>query len=286
MKRRVCVVTVTYRGDIDLFEQLCQSMDETMPEMEHHVLVDPSDLDLFGRSAGPNRLIIDASTLLPQFHQFTIGARRLWWRWPFYIARGWTYQQLVKIAYASELDHDAILLVDSDMVFLRAVEDGDVFEGDRVRLYLRPGQADGPEFAKWHDVASRALGLPETGYTGSDYISTAVIWSPQVVRAMIARIEASTGRKWHDALIANFRFSEYITYGIFCQHVSGLHTDLIAATQKELCHCSWHYDLKTEEGVAAFVAELAPHHAGVLIQSNLGLTEVRRAELLARFRPS
>ncbi|MBH5321253.1 DUF6492 family protein [Aurantiacibacter sediminis] len=286
MQRRMCVVTVTYRGDISLFEQLCQSMDAVMPEMEHHVLLDPSDLTLFQRFEGPHRRIVDASTLLPQFREFTLGSRRLWWRWPFFIARGWTYQQLVKIAYVSQLDYDAALLADSDMIFLRALQDSDVFDPERVRLYHRPGQADGPEFVKWHNSASRCLGLPETGYTGSDYISTAVIWSPEVVRAMVTRIETSTGRKWHDALIANFRFSEYITYGIFCQRVPGAHRDLVSPTKSELCHCSWHYDLRSEAGVEAFVAELQPHHAGVLIQSNLGMNEAERNDILARFRAS
>ena len=282
MTKTFTLVTVTYSGDLGPFRDLCASVDKHMPDVEHHVLVDRSDLEVFAEFSGPNRRIVDCSGLLPSYRELNIARKRVWLRWPFKVVRGWIYQQLAKIGYVHSLDCDAAVIVDSDAVFIRAIEQSDLFDGDAVKLYRRPDHPSGPadQSAQWHDAASRALGLPTRGYTGADYISTAVISSPEVLRNAVKRIEAVWGQPWDRVLSRFFRFSEYVIYGVFCDHVRGPHQDRIARTEAELCHCSWHYDLSAPTGRAQFAAGLESHHRAVLIQSNLGLgPEARRAVL-------
>jgi len=286
MTKTFTLVTVTYSGDLGPFRDLCASVDQHMPDVEHHVLVDRSDLDVFAEFSGPKRKIVDCATVLPSYREFNVGRKRVWVRWPFKVVRGWIYQQLGKIGYVQSLDCGAAVIVDSDAVFIRAIEESDLFDGDAVKLYRRPDHPSGPadQSAQWHDVASRALGLEPRGYTGADYISTAVIWSPAVLRDAIRHIDAGSSQSWDQVLTRFFRFSEYVIYGVFCDHVQGPHQDRIAKTEAEICHCSWHYDLSSTMGRAGFVGDLKDHHRAVLIQSNLGLSPEARQAVLNEFK--
>jgi len=288
MTKSFLLVTKTYKGDYALFEQLCASIDRLMPAVEHHILVDRSDLELFEPFATSRRKIICCTNELSQYRELNIGQRRLWWRWPGTLVRGWIFQQLAKLHYVRNLNVDAAVLVDSDAVFIRGIEPEDLFEGDRIKLYACPGKSSGPaeQSPKWHDVASRSLGLREKGYTGSDYISQAVIWSPTIIRQMLDRIETVCGTSWDRALTKSFRFSEYVIYGVFCEHAEGEHRSLISLTSKELCHCSWDYALSSKAEVQRFVTDIKSHHRAVLIQSNLGMSEAKRREILSEITAS
>lgn len=285
MARSFCIVTKTYHGDAGAFADLCRSIDRHMPDITHYVLVDRSDLALFAPYGSDRRKVIDCSALLPKFREFNLAGKRLWWRWPTRIVRGWIYQQLAKISFTATLTEDAALLIDSDALFVRPVAPEQIFSGERVKLWRSPEAGKSPEHSKWHDVAMKSFGKAAVGYTGFDYISNAVIWSPPVVAAMIAKIESVSDRKWFDVLTANFRFSEYIQYGVFCDHVEGAHQQGIVPTEQELCHCSWHYDINTPEGVADFAGAIEDYHCAVLIQSNLKLEDHERRTILAAVAP-
>lgn len=286
MDKSYSLITISYKGDLKPFEDLCKSIDLHMPDVRHYVLVDRQDVPLFENFASDRRIIVDCSKELPQFRAFEFMGRRLWWRPMRTIVRGWIYQQIAKIHFSAKLKDDAVVIVDSDAVFLRPITPEHLFSGERVKLYHAPGKPSGPpsESDKWHNVALTSFGLPATGYTGSDYVSTAVIWSPEVVRGMIAQIERATGKKWYDALTKNFRFSEYVLYGVFCKMVAGSHQDLIEVTEQELAHCSWHHDLGDAEGIDHFVRSMDPVQTAVLIQSNLRMPAGQRAEIMQRFR--
>lgn len=283
MTRTFAIFTKTYVGDLSRFTQLCESIDRHMPQVKHYVLVDHSDYALFAHFQSDRRLVIDCRTVLPQFTEINLPGRRLWWKFPAVLVRGWIYQQLIKIGFSATLKEDAVVVVDSDVTFRRALTEDDLFIGSAVKFYRAPDRADSPQFDQWHRIAQKCLGVPETGYPGYDYIIPAISISPKVMRAMIARIEEATGRNWVAALCGHFRFSEYVLYGNFCDKVEGAHTGLVQATPDGFCHCSWDYDLDDPKGLDAFVAEFGERHACLVVQSNLGLTEQRRSEILARF---
>lgn len=284
MSPSFALLTKTYSGDFTDFARLCASIDRHMPQFMHHVIVDSVDQSLFAPFAGSNRKIAVAETLLPQFRPIALPGRRFWFKSPRYFVRGWIFQQLAKLKLASMLTEDAVLLVDSDVVFLRPLQTNHVFEGAKVKLYHWPGVPSGPpsESGKWHSAACRALGLPARGYTGADYISTVIAWSPAVVRAMLDHIASATRMAWTDALLRDFRFSECVLYGVFCQHVAGPHADLVKPTRETLCHWSWPYNLDHPAGTDAYVDGLRPDKVAALLQSNLGIGDMERAEIFAR----
>lgn len=278
----LAIFTISYAGDLEMCRRLCASIDRHMPQARHYLAIDRVDRPLFEPLAGPRRILIETESVLPELRQTTLFGRRMWLTPYGPPVRGWIFQQLVKLAAVAALPETAVVVVDSDAEFLRPIETAAVLRDGRVRLYRAPGAGDAPGHRVWHRVAARVLGLPRTDYFGADFITTAVTWRPDVVRALLARIRRSAWLPWRMALSWRFRFSEYILYGVFAEHVPGPHRDRVFFDDADLCHCSWHYDLDDPAGEAAFLAGLRPHHCAALIQSNLGMPAARRDALLGR----
>lgn len=277
----IALFTKSYAGDLALCTRLCASIDRTMPGLPHYLVVDRVDRPLFAPLVRGARVLVESEAHLPGLWQTQLFGRRLWLSAAGPPVRGWIQQQLAKLAVVATLPETAVVMVDSDVEFLRPLDPAALLREGRTRLYRAPGAGQGPGHRAWHRVAARVLGLPATDYFGADYIANAVTWRPEVVRALLARIAAVTHLPWRVALTWRWRFSEYILYGVFAEHVAGPHRDLLFPDTADLCHSSWHYDLGTPAGRAAFLGGLAPQHAAVLLQSNLGLSLDARDALMA-----
>jgi hypothetical protein len=274
------LLTKSYAGDHAMCRELCASIDAHMPTARHYLVVDRVDLPLFAPLAREGRTVLESEGFLPGMASLRALGRRWWLSLSAPPVRGWIQQQIAKIAVAASLREDVIVLVDSDVVFFRPIDAARLKRDGRVRLYHAPGAAREGEHLRWHEVAADLLGLPRRGYFGADYITNGVTWRPDVVRAMIARIERTTRLPWRVALARRLQFSEYILYGVFAEHVPGPHAEELFLEARDLCHCSWHYDLGSAEGVARFVEGFDDGHVAVLIQSNLALSPEARGEIL------
>ena len=91
-----------------------------------------------------------------------------------------------------------------------------------VRFYRKPNQIDKrlPRHMIWHRVARALLGLPPAEPPYTDYISSPMAWDPTIVRQMLARVTATTGRPWPTAIAGQLHFSECTLYGVFVDDVS------------------------------------------------------------------
>lgn len=276
------LVTKSYRGDFKLCRDLCQSVDRHMPGAMHYLLVDSADMALFEPLESNRRRLVDCSDLLPELRGLDLLGRRVWWRFPATFVRGWIYQQLAKIAFVARMDESAAVHIDSDVYFRAPLCESFIFEGATARLLRNPGGGTSVQHDDWHRIAQRSLGLPVTGYSGCDYIGPGVVWSPDHVRAMIERLNAVSGRAWFDVLAGHFRFSEYLLYGTFCDKLELAGQADLAPGDWSFCHLCWGHDLSTEQGVQHFVEAAQPHHACVLIQSNLGIDYAKRSKILQR----
>lgn len=281
--QKFCLVTVTYAGDLERFKRLCDSIDKIMPNVVHYVLVDKVDYDAFAHMASDKRPIITTDQLLPQLKYFSFRGKRYWLSLWGAIVRPWIFQQLIKIKFTASLQEDMALIVDSDAIFIKPITPDALYNDGKAIIYHAPGAANQPTHQKWHIAAAKALNIPAKNYFGSDYISTAVPWKPEVVRMMVDHINSQHWRPWYAVLASYFRFSEYIIYGVFNSEVKGVHQQHLQRTTDELCHCSWHYDLTDSKQVDKFVGDLQEHHAAVLVQSNLGMSEEDTDQIYSRF---
>ena len=286
---RLAVVTPSYAPDFDLCADLNRSvLARSGEDVHHHIVVAARDLPLFARLAGPRTHIRRAADHLPRGFvpvpgaNLTVNLRR-----PFPPLRGWITQQIVKLAVAATFDADAVLLVDSDIEFVRPFGPQTYLRDGVVRFYRKPEAIDGslPRHVIWHRVARELLGLPPARPPLHDYISAPVAWSPTIVRRMQHRIEMVTGRSWAEAIGARLHFSEATLYGVFVDEVLGGPAVANSSAQM-LCHN--HYDEVPLDaaGLRRFLAGVAPDDVAVMISAKSGTPLELRRRALRDFAPA
>jgi Family of unknown function (DUF6492) len=280
----LAVVTPTYRPDAPLFADLHRSVLEfTPPGTVHHVIVPPRDRALFARYEGPRCRIVPTSDLLPRRYLSVPGANaHVNLRRPWPPVRGWVMQQAVKLAAVSQLDAEVVLLADSDVVLVRAVRrDRFMIDGQPSLFRDEKGVTeDMDRHVVWHRVAREILDLPPAPPPPlPDYINPLNVWRPAVVRELLERIRASTGRDWLDVFNARLHISEFILYGVFVDEV-------LAASgprppgEATISHNSWER-APLDRDAALTLAEGLPRDAVALMISAKSHTplDVRRVAI-------
>lgn len=143
-----CLVTATYRGDLECFMLLRRAVEKFAPEFQHHVLVNTEDYDIF-RSVTENSAkvtFIKSDELLTKrleklrknlsSWRFPL-IKRLAWRYGMDAAvfRGWKIQQLLKLNYLPQIPTNSAIFLDSDIIPVRTINDSDIYSKGKL-LYL------------------------------------------------------------------------------------------------------------------------------------------------------
>src|SRR5947209_3699943 len=117
----LAVITPSFAPDAKLFAELHRSVLEHTPAgTVHHVIVPPEHMSVFNHYTGARCRVWAESELLPRRY-LRLPKAGLWVNvhrpWP--PVRGWVVQQALKIAAAGQVDAEAVLIADSDVVLLR-----------------------------------------------------------------------------------------------------------------------------------------------------------------------
>jgi hypothetical protein len=268
--KRLSVITKSFKPDFELCSDLHQSVLNSFPNWVHHDIIVPhSDVKLFGRLAGPRAHIRCETDLLPRsfvpipFTDITVNLDRL-----FPPVRGWVLQQVVKLAAVAASEADVVLLVDSDVEFVRPVTIETFVRDGVVRFYRKPHDIDEklPRHIAWHRTARALLGLPAVEPPYNDYISSPLACDPAIVRQMLARVTATTGRPWTTAIAAQLHFSEWTLYGVFVDDVIGAPANSFASNDP-LCLVYWDNTPLSRDGAVDFLRSLRPTDIAAVIQS-------------------
>jgi hypothetical protein len=280
---RLAVLTPSYAPDFELCADLHRSVLAHSPEsVQHHLVVPRRDLSLFAELSGPRTHIHCESDFLPRSFvplprvNFSVNVRR-----PFPPVRGWIRQQILKLAAASQLDCDVVVLVDSDIEFVRPFDQDTYVRDGVVRFYRKPGGVDEtlPRHVIWHRTARQLLGLPAVSPPYPDYVSSLLAWDPVVLRQILARITAVTGRPWQTAIGSQLHFSEWTLYGVFVDEVLGAPADSFGSEHTR-CHSYWDETPLDERSLAEFLAGIRPDDIAVMISAKSRTPlEIRRAGL-------
>lgn len=270
---KMAMITTSFRRDLERCRMLCASVDRFVdPTVEHLLLIDRRDVEMFEPLCGPRRRIVVAEETLPWWLRRLPWSKRWWINFRGKPVRNWILQQIIKLSMPSYTDAEVGVFVDSDVTFVRPFAPEQVLVGGRVRLFRRPGYGNYPMHIKWHHAARRLLDVGGNGYTGSDYIGNVIPWRRDTVIDLHQHLQRVNRCPWQAALAGTLRFSEYILYGVYCEHVVGLgEPSEHEPSAEELCHCSWEYPIDKPEDLDAFFAKLGPQHVAVLVQSNLGI---------------
>ncbi|MCM4084875.1 DUF6492 family protein [Paractinoplanes hotanensis] len=278
---RLAIITPSYAPDFELCADLHRSVLRHASEgVEHHIIVPRRDLPLFGRLAGPRTVLHDEAEFLPRSLVAVPGTKyRVNLRRPALPVRGWILQQIIKLAAAARSEADVVVLVDSDIEFVRPFS-AETFRRDGVvRFYRKPGDIDGrlPRHVRWHEVSRSLLGLPASPPPYHDYVSSLLAWDPVIVRQLLERI----GPRWADVVGAQLHFSEWTLYGVFVDHLLPESVRSFA-TDDTRCHAYWDETPLDQAGLRAFLGRLRPEDIAVMISAKSRTpVALRRAHLAA-----
>lgn len=220
---QMAVITPSFAPDFELCADLNRSiLAHSANSVRHHIIVPASDLTLFRQLSGPRTRIDCENDFLPRsfvtFGRYTINLGR-----PFPPVRGWILQQILKLAAVAACEEDVALLVDSDIEFIRPFSVDTFVRDGVVRFYRKPDAINQnlPRHLIWHRVARSLLGLRPAEPPYNDYVSSLLPWNPEIVRRMLERVTATTGRSWTTAIAAQLHFSEWTLYGVFVDELMG-----------------------------------------------------------------
>lgn len=282
------IVTPSHRPDFPSFARLHASvLRHTDPAVTHIVAVPDADRALFASLGSPRLVVRGYGDVLPRRFLSTtplariprlprgyrIAAVNLARPWP--PIRGWMLQQIVKLSVVSELDSDVAVLIDSDVVVVRPLEEKTFRDADGVvRLYRQPHGigASRPRALRWQKTARDLLGVAEPEPDGPDYISAFASWDPRLVRECTRAVAKTTGRDWRDVLGSRLDFSEFLLYGTYAMTVAD-ETRRRNVRSRSLCHSHWDPVPLDLAGARQFISGIHDDDVAIHIQSNSRTSE-------------
>ena len=274
-------VTPSYRGDINRFALLRRTIAKFYSgDAQHIVLVPKEDFALFSRRFTENRLTVLCqndfvsniyfSSRFYKIIKATIPHRAyLLKRWAG--RPGWITQQIVKLAVPQYVHEDTVVILDSDILFLRPFTDSE-FVRDNGFLLLRQNPKDENSFHRDHVKRSRhLLGLP-SGATNFHYMAFPAIFQTQWIKSLQEYLEEKYSLAWQEVLYTQGILSEYNLYGVFVEEIFQP-PDLIVRTNR--FHTGI-WDLEDFTRISQILRDASNSHieAGPLtlvIQSNNGI---------------
>jgi len=266
----MAVLTPSIRADYDLCAGLNRSVLEySPPSVEHHIVVPRRDLARFDHLSGPRTRVHSEAGFLPRsFVRLPLGNATVNLGRPFPPVRGWILQQIVKLAAAASLDADVVVLVDSDIEFIRPFTAETFLRNGVVRFYRQPGEVDErlPRHVVWHRTARALLGLPPAAPPYPDYVSSLLAWDPRIVRSMLSRVAQATGCAWPTAVARELHFSEWTLYGVFVENVLD-GTAKAFASNDALCLTYWDEVPLDERGAIDYASRLRPTDIAAMISA-------------------
>src|SRR5258708_1160411 len=304
LMKSIAMVTPTFAPDYGVCADLHKSILKfTDNSIVHYLIVPPADVELFKSLRGPRCVVLAANEFVPKrmiwvppwvsyVIRFASGNRpsanfvALNPAKPFPPVRGWIMQQIIKLAAATRLDADILLLVDSDVQFVRPITFDTFVQNGRLRQYRRDATVDEdlPGHVAWHKNARELLGLPAPKLPLPDYVSALNVWDRRVVLALLDRIERITRQHWIDVLGGQLTFSEHILYGVFVDEVLGPSANTFVTSS--LCHSYWYTSPLDEASATTFLRSLSADDVAILIQSKSGTPLEIRRSAFARFMAS
>lgn len=246
----VTLVTVTCRRDLDRLALQRASIERLGIALPHLVIVD----DDCAVAPAPGLTVVRKRALLARPVRARAGG-------------GWREQQLVKLAAAQLVDTDGVVLLDSDVFFVRPVSGADFASHDgRLHLYESPVGLDA-EMAAWPAAAMRFLGIEPQRQPVRRYTFAPMVMARRLVGDLCAAVEARHRRPWCDALVRAPDVMEYTLYGVFVRGCG--HADAVAPVEPTLARACWWFD--DVDRLAATILDPDPAVRAVLVQSNLGV---------------
>jgi len=267
---RLSVITKSFAPDFELCAGLSRSVLEYSPDsVHHHIIVPRRDLKQFGRLAGPRTHVRCESEFLPRsFVPVPLGNLMVNLARPLPPVRGWILQQVLKLAAAADSEDDVVLVVDSDVEFVREFNPEMFVRDGVVRFYRKPDEIDDrlPRHAIWHRSARALLGLPATEPPYADYVWSLIAVDPVIVRRMLSQVTAVSDIPWPTVIAGQLQFSEWTLYGVFVDEAIGAPANAFWSDDP-LCLGYWDETPLSFDNAARFLRDVRPADVAAMISA-------------------
>ncbi len=277
------IITPSYGPDLELCRDLNRSIRRHARDAVHRVIVPRADRPAFTQALGGHAIIDLDEDYLPGLRRVP---RNLWINpcrpWP--PVRGWIAQQLVKLEAAARSQAQLVVLADSDLILIRAVDDSSFTVDGSPWFFRWDGAIDEqlPRHVRWHENARRLLGLePTVSLPLPDYICWPCVWEPAVVRDLLDRVALVGRRPWPSVIGAQLHFSEMVLYGVFVDAFDPPGNR--AAISSTGCYVHTEEAPLDEVSLAEIVARRAPTDIAVMISAKSGTSLEQRRRAFAEF---
>jgi hypothetical protein len=271
-------ITPSYAPDFQRCKLLCWSIKQFVSfPVEHYIVVDKKDLNLFQQLADSNTSILTKEEILPSWIKriFFFGKKNIWLNLKGYksgewLLRGWLIQQMVKLAAAQYVEQEVLIFVDSDVAFIDFFDVHTLINKDKVRL-LRVEHStdmDNEIGRKWKNSAKKLLGLPFQNSYYDFYVSQIVTWRRDNLIQLYKLIEENFEQDWLEVISGVKDLSEYVLYGIFANYVIGENSGHYDEHLQKICWCYWDDNPMSHEKLKEFFQEArSSSHKAVMISA-------------------
>jgi hypothetical protein len=256
------ILTPSFAKDFDRCRFLAESIEKLVSNSEHYILVDPIDLSTFAPLRKFCAKIIDAREFMDTTFR-RVPMTRLYLTPEKRIVHGWLTQQMRKMAFTRSSPFDCVLCVDSDVVFVKPFDPGNLTINGKTPLFEIEWSND--ENVKWANQARQLLNLPIVETTRGYVHPT--FWRRTVMEAMLQKIQDEQGCSWQLAMSRFRSFSEYMLYGIFIRESLGLEAAGIYPFNRPIMHLSWDYDISIQDELAKFITALPEESVAAMFHS-------------------
>ena len=268
------IVTPTYHLDYEQFKLMCESMDDFVEGNWHHyVVVSNADYEMFAPFNGPHRTVIENTKILPPWLRYIgklgrVRSGSFYFSWRTGPVFGWHIQQIVKLSMASFVKEDLMMLVDSDLFFIKPFKLNSLIKNGRLPFMKSPTsyrdrKQQAPAFL---ERAKKTLGLPDST-PSYDYANNIVFWRRQTAIELCDFIAKKHGKHWVAALSGFHAISEGSLYGLFVDYVKK--DDESYVTEHFNFAKTLHGDYAIyDDELEAFVNDLAPYQVALGFQSS------------------
>lgn len=275
--------TPSYRNDLERLILLRKSINRFYSGHAKHIISVPRhDFNVFKQALESDIFrgecqLIEQQALVdkrffpsPFYKMVTQAIPTQAWRFERYAGRaGWITQQVVKLSAYEIIPTETIVVIDSDLIFIRNFSD-ESFLHSNGKILMRHVPEKESAKHRSHITKSREILQVPPGTTEHNYMSSPAIIQKTWLRELARYLESTYHQPWQETLLREPRFSEYSIYGIFVEEILRP-KDLIVQTSP-LFMIIWDKESFADfiESPERFVSS-HPERLCLVVQSNLSI---------------
>lgn len=278
MSESFAIVTPSFAPDFERCRLLVESVQRHVAaHVPHYVVVDRRDERLFSRLRSSRTHLVTKQDILPSWLHQVPFSKRWWLSLRGLPVRGWIVQQITKLSVPDICSAETCIFVDSDAFFVRSFDPKNSIKNGRLPMFRELLPETRRHNDEWHRVAARLLGLPTRDRYSTNYVTQLVTWRRENVLALHRYLEATLGRPWVECLIGQPVLSEYVLYGVFCEHILGDSSGHYFEARADTLNY-WKTEKLGRRELEILRDRLLPEHVAIMVstKSNTPVRDIRR----------